>query len=107
MQFIACGHSITMGFWDPAGGWVQRLREKLDERALEEQDEELVCEVYNLGVSGDYTTDLLERFDEEVERRLWEEDETTIILQIGANDIIYLSEEDRIAVPEEEGILAL
>ncbi|MFB6190711.1 MAG: SGNH/GDSL hydrolase family protein [Candidatus Nanohaloarchaea archaeon] len=101
MQVFAFGHSITQGFWDCEGGWVQRLRKFLDEKSLE-NPEKYYFEVYNLGVSGDDTRQLLDRFEDELEARLWEEDGTTIILQVGANDIIRLREENEIAVPEEE-----
>lgn len=101
MQVFAFGHSITHGYWDSEGGWVQRLREFLDEKSLENPDE-YYFEVYNLGVSGDDTRQLLERFENELEARLWDEDGTTIVLQIGANDIIYLSEEGELAVTEEQ-----
>lgn len=100
MQIFAFGHSITQGYWDKEGGWVQRLRKKLDSRSLEKDDK--YYEVYNLGVSGDFTTDLLKRFQPEIKARLWEEVGTLIILQIGANDSIYLSDKDRVAVPEED-----
>lgn len=87
------GHSITQGFWDTEGGWVQRLRKFLDEKSLK-QPEEYYFEVYNLGVSGNDSRQLLDRFDDELEARLFDEDETLIIFQIGANDIQYLQAKD-------------
>ncbi|MFB6214030.1 MAG: SGNH/GDSL hydrolase family protein [Candidatus Nanohaloarchaea archaeon] len=103
MQLFAFGHSITYGFWDPEGGWVQRLRSELDEEALESGDrDENICEVFNMGVPGDDSRQLLDRLEDEMEPRLWEDAETIVVFQIGAKDIIYLSEEDRVAVPEEE-----
>lgn len=101
MQVFAFGHSITQGFWDTEGGWVQRLRKFLDQKSLAEP-EKYWFNVYNLGVSGNDSGQLLERFEDEIERRISEDSETVIILQIGANDIQYLAEEDRIKVLEEE-----
>jgi len=50
------GASIAWGAWDPdGGGWVTRLR-----RYFEINDYDI--EVYNLGVSGNTTKDLLKRF---------------------------------------------
>lgn len=92
VQIFAFGHSITYGNWDTEGGWVQRLREFLDERALEKQDEELVSEVLNLGIPGETSEELLERFEDELERRLWEEEEQVIIFQTGTNDSQVLVE---------------
>lgn len=59
MNNIICvfGDSITWGAWDiEKGGWVQRLR-----NFVESSSEEYI-EIYNLGVSGDNTEDLLEIF---------------------------------------------
>lgn len=102
VQLIAFGHSITYGYWDTEGGWVQRLRSFLDERALEEQDEELVSEVLNLGIPGETSEELLQRFEPELEHRLWGDVEQVVIIQIGANDIQRIVDEDRIRVSREE-----
>lgn len=101
MQVFAFGHSITHGFWDEEGGWVSRLRKFLDRKSLE-KPEEYYFETYNLGVPGNTSEDLLERFEQELEARIWEEDETVIVIQIGANDIQYLEDRDRINVPKDE-----
>lgn len=51
------GDSITWGETDPdSGGWVARLRKFFD------ADEEHEISVYNLGVHGDTTADLIKRF---------------------------------------------
>lgn len=101
MQVFAFGHSITQGFWDRESGWVLRLRKFLDQKSLENPDE-YYFEVYNLGVSGDDSRQLLERFPRELEARLWDEDETLVLIQIGANDIQYLEEKDEIRVEKED-----
>lgn len=100
-QIFAFGHSITQGFWDTEGGWVQRLRKVLDEKSLENSDK-YYFEVYNLGVSGNDSDQLLKRFEPEIEARLWEEDDTVILFQIGANDIQYFNEEYSLRTPKEE-----
>ncbi len=70
------GNSIEWGAWDrQKGGWVQRLRLWIDTKNYE-------VDVYNLGVSGDTTTELLERFECEAKARL----PTMIIISIGGND---------------------
>ncbi|MFB6204421.1 MAG: GDSL-type esterase/lipase family protein [Candidatus Nanohaloarchaea archaeon] len=100
-DIIVFGHSVTLGFWDPEGGWVQRLRTFLDQRALETQDEDNVFYVYNLGVAGDTVEDLLQRMEEEFDRRTEKDYDTLILLQVGANDALYLEEEGYLT-PEEE-----
>lgn len=61
MQVFAFGHSITQGFWDREGGYITRLRKFLDKKSLENPDE-YYFETYNLGVSGNDSQQLKERF---------------------------------------------
>jgi len=89
------------GFWDNEGGWVQRLRRFLDAKSLENPDK-YYFEVYNLGVSGNDSRQLLERFESEVNARISEENQTIILFQIGANDIQYFNEEYRLRTPKED-----
>ncbi len=70
------GASTTWGAWDKEkGGWVNRLR-----LFLEKNDYDI--DVYNMGVSGDNTNDLLERFEVECKARI----PTTIMFSLGDND---------------------
>lgn len=74
MDIGAWGDSITHGAGDADGlGWVGRLRKQLYES---ERD------VYNRGVCGDTTSDVLERFEVEVASIQPE----TIVLAVGIND---------------------
>lgn len=76
-HYLIFGDSITQGFNDLTGGWVQRLRESLT----------LDDFVINLGVSGDTSDGLLARFEVELKPRLSTEGESNIILiAIGSND---------------------
>ncbi len=59
------------------GGWVGRLK-----TYLELDDEKIKFRVYNLGVSGDTTVDLLERIEVEAKAR----SPYVIIFSIGNND---------------------
>lgn len=94
-QIFAFGHSLTFGRWDGEGGWVSRLRRFLDKRSLDDPEEEDFL-VWNMGVPGDDTDQLLDRFEDELERRLWPED-TVILIQIGANDLQRVEGEPRVA----------
>jgi len=76
VQILIFGDSITYGAWDKEGGWVRRLRKFLDEN----YEDYLI---YNLGISGNNTDDLIERFEFETKQRLKENDETIIIFAIG------------------------
>lgn len=67
---------------DEEGGWVGRLR-----KYFEPKDK--YNAVYNLGVPGDTSTLLLERFGVEAKartRKRWPQDKYTILISIGTND---------------------
>jgi len=96
-NIIIFGHSVSQGFWDEKGGWVQRLRSFLDKRALKTQDEEKVFYTFNASISGDTTEDILERLEEEYRRRGGEEYEELLLIQIGTNDAIIEDEENRVS----------
>lgn len=92
-QILIFGDSITYGAWDSEGGWVQRLRKDIDKKNISEKD--FYCLVYNLGISGDIETDLLERLDFETKMRLDDDEETIIVFAIGINDSQFLNTEKR------------
>jgi lysophospholipase L1-like esterase len=73
------GDSIALGACDhEGGGWVARLRKYLEINGYD-------YDVYNLGISGDTTDDLLERFGAEAGAR----EPEIIIFAIGVNDSSY------------------
>jgi acyl-CoA thioesterase I len=76
MNICVFGDSITEGYYDDEkGGWVNRLKE------------ELSCDkIYNLGISGDTTEDLLERFDHDIAGKNLD----LIIFAIGINDSEFI-----------------
>ena len=96
---LVFGDSITYGAWDVEGGWVQRLRKQLDRKTLAGKGFYLV---YNLGVSGDTTRDVLHRFENETKPRLSGEGETIIVFSIGTNDCLCINKTKKLQVPEKE-----
>lgn len=84
---LVFGDSTTYGAWDEEGGWVARLRKFVDKENNSEDDSILI---YNLGVSGDKSADILKRFETETKARLGhKETEMIILLDVGVNDSIY------------------
>lgn len=80
MNMLIFGDSITWGAYDPEqGGWATRLR-----NYFEEQNNDV--DVYNLGISGDTTADLLERIEIEAKSR----EPNLIIFAIGINDAQFI-----------------
>lgn len=84
------GDSLVYGNNDyEKGGWVNRLRLK-----LEGIDPNKNSYVFNLGIPGNNTNDLVKRFDTECSIRSQKAENLIIIFGIGANDVkkIYTGE---------------
>lgn len=81
------GDSITFGAWDNKGGWADRVKNDIQKKILSSHFT-YYHHAYQLGVVGDSTATLLERFEREIKpRRLGEtENSSVIILAIGSND---------------------
>lgn len=99
MHVLVFGDSITQGYWDVEGGWVSRLRKTYDKQMLDGLvDDPLI--LFNLGISGDRSDEVLERFEHEVQARY--SDELIIIIAVGVNDScakdgVFLSSPERYA----------
>lgn len=86
------GDSITWGAWDPErGGWGARLRNYFETNNIE-------VNVFNCGVSGNNTEDLLQRFKVEAAARR----PNIILFAIGINDSRYVRSKDNPCVPIEK-----
>ena len=83
MRVLVFGDSITQGFWDVDGGWVSRIRKAYDQKAIETDDYDQPT-IFNLGVSGNSSDDVLARFDNETKVRANEE--LAFVFAIGVND---------------------
>lgn len=99
-QILVFGDSITYGAWDREGGWVSRLRKFLDGKRLADSDSYFL--VYNLGISGDNTDGLLERFEFEAKQRLDEENGNIIAFAIGINDSQFVQSKKSFRVIPEK-----
>lgn len=86
------GDSITWGAVDPEnGGWVAQLRRYFETNSYD-------ISVYNQGVSGDNTDDLVKRFEVECKAR----EPQIIIFAIGVNDSQYIKTKDNPRVSLEK-----
>lgn len=85
MNILFFGDSITWGAWDKEGGWVARIKKFVDQKIMT-SDFKYYHDVYNVGISGDKTTELLDRFESEAKNRIDEDSETVFVFAIGIND---------------------
>jgi lysophospholipase L1-like esterase len=85
MKILVFGDSITYGVSDEKGGWANRLRRELEKEDIA-GSRHVTNGVYNCGVRGDTTEDLLQRFDLECSSRAERQDNPIILFAIGTND---------------------
>lgn len=98
-KILIFGTSISCGAWDSEGGWVSRLRKVVNQKVVE-SDLEYSCMLYNQSISGDTSTDILNRLESEISGRLSDEpEERTIILELGINDSLYTYKKKEFQVP--------
>lgn len=91
MTICIFGDSITLGFLDhDRGGWAERLKTYLWKDSPR-------AHLYNLGVSGDDTDDLIERFGAEMVAR----EPEVIIFAIGINDSQFILSKGENRIPLE------
>lgn len=98
-QILCFGDSITYGMWDSAGGWVTRIRKTIDKK-IADSDYLEWHEVFNLGVSGNFTTDLLVRLEPELKARLLIEPKSVAIIGIGINDTKF-GKNETVSTPQK------
>lgn len=99
-QIFIFGDSITFGQWDKEGGWAERLKNDLSSRSIT-SNQENYYEVHNLGVPGDTTQDLLERFEGEYLARRDENEETVFVFAVGINDSALLTKDKTNSISKE------
>lgn len=83
-QILIFGASSTHGNWDEHGGWAHRIREMVIQKVIAEPNT-WKGHVFNLGVPGDTTSDLIRRMESEINARLFYP-KTIIVVSIGTND---------------------
>lgn len=87
-NILIFGDSIAYGCWDEKGGWAQQLKNDVDRTIISSQftNDHFV---YPLGIPGDTTYSLLQRFKQETDARIVPHEESTILFSIGINDSIF------------------
>lgn len=86
MRILFFGGSITQGFWDTDGGWVQRIRRNYDRQAIQNITDRYFATFFNLGISGDKSDSVLHRLQVEIEARARPDEEFVLVFAVGTND---------------------
>lgn len=98
-RILVFGASAERGYWDFEGGWVHRLQQDLDEYSWENDDD---YSIYNLGVSGHTSQDILERIKAELQARQNSEEMQVLLRVTGVNDSLYNLETGKNLVSPEK-----
>lgn len=100
MRVLVFGDSITQGMWAIEGGWVELLRKHYDGLAIKDLKHNNQPEIFNLGVSGDTTRNLLARIELETKVRKWPGDPQIAVVAIGTNDDLFQKGKQWVEPPE-------
>lgn len=86
MRVLVFGDSITQGYWDVDGGWVEQLRKHYDAIQITDPDNLDEPTIFNLGISADNSRDILDRVVSETKSRTRHSKLPIVVIQIGVND---------------------
>lgn len=104
MRVLVFGDSITQGFWDTNGGWVQRIRTIYDEETIKVDYDYELPTIFNMGISADDSGDIVERFEAETKAR-YSGNGMGFVFAIGINDSCTKSGVNFSSVEEYRGNL--
>jgi len=95
VNILFFGDSITYGASDiELGGFVNRVRLYL------ESNNNRDIRVFNMGIGGETTTEVLKRIEVETKSRFRVNDDTILIFSIGINDTQNINRIDRITIDQ-------
>lgn len=95
-QILIFGGSVAYGAYDSLGGYAQRLRNYFEDKLFVDPAVNFV--LFNLGIGGDNSKYVLERFDFETKARLAKKEDTIFIFDIGKNDSVYDNNKKMVAI---------
>ena len=96
MQILIFGASNTYGVGDIEGGWSGKLRKFIEANSMDRSY------IYNLGIPGNTSEDLLRRFESETKERIREGHETVIMFSVGSNDAQFQHAKNATKIPIEK-----
>ncbi len=99
MIIFIFGDSITQGLWDSKGGWADRVKAYIQAEEVKTGAKNYHY-VFNLGVDGNTTKQVLARFEAEANARLWPNAECAFIFATGLNDTLHYNNQEFGSSPE-------
>lgn len=85
VRILVFGDSIAYGAWDTEGGWVERLKRDAHKRTVK-PDNNFKRQVYNLGVGGHSSKEILSRLENEIISRKSKTWSLFLVFSYGTND---------------------
>lgn len=102
ITFYLFGDSIIRGSFDlEMGGFVNRLHVLANNICAQKDFRSNMVRVFNLGIGGNTSIDLLQRFVFETNQRIIPESKSYFIFMIGTNDLAWLNKDGKFAVSVE------
>lgn len=99
-RVLCFGASATLGFWDTEGGWVQRIRTYYDSQRVRNYFVNQPT-IYNLSISGETSSRLLKRFEQETTNRKFPGEDFAFIFSVGTNNSFIKGNGQPGSTPEE------
>ncbi len=101
-QILIFGASSTYGVGAQRGGWADRVKLKIHQQQFTTDGHGERHEVFNLGVSGAQSIDVLARLKIEIEGRTFRQKDLVLVLALGGNDAKAVGEPDKfVSSPED------
>ena len=85
-QILFFGSSSVQGVGDPEGGWVDRFKREMHRQAYGGSQGGTRNEVFNLGIRGDTSSQILQRLPYELPARQIPGQPLVVVLNSGTND---------------------
>lgn len=98
-RILVFGDSIAYGHNDPEGGWADRLKRDFLERKYSVPDFD--WSVYNQGVSGAYSSDIIDNIEGEAKARIKTSEKSIIVFAIGVNDTQFYGDKNEYHISAE------
>lgn len=101
MRILVFGDSITQGYWDSNGGWVERLRHYYDTLQIQDLKKNDEPTIFNLGISADNSDAIAQRIRHETQARIRHDNQVLVLVQVGINDSSISHEQMSVSVDLE------